>query len=353
MHSYLKALQEKHQELKAKEPHLRARKAAELLGANEMELLLSQSTNRIKTLSGPWTSLLSELVPLGKVMALTRNNYVVHERKGVYDNVKFFTGGQMGVAVNPDIDLRFFMSNWKYGFAVYYEGKRQMRSFQFFDQYGQAVHKIFSFDPDRWDFFESLVEKYSQEEVTLDLPLPKAPLPDTPVMNLNESEISAFQESWRNLKDTHDFFPLLKKYKLHRVHALEIAPEGMTQALPTDILSGLLTKAAEQKVPIMAFVGNHGCLQIHSGEINRVAWVKKWFNVLDPDFNLHIDTMGIDQIWHVQKPTVDGIINSIEVFDKDGNMMVQFFGKRKPGIPELDTWKNLLETVQQANEPTN
>jgi putative hemin transport protein len=39
--------------------------------------------------------------------------------------------------------------------------------------------------------------------------------------------------------------------------------------------------------------------------------------------------------WVVRKPTVDGIVTSLEVFDADGCEIALFFGERKPGTPEL------------------
>ncbi|HCY46458.1 MAG TPA: hypothetical protein DHU89_07215 [Flavobacteriales bacterium] len=50
--------------------------------------------------------------------------------------------------------------------------------------------------------------------------------------------------------------------------------------------------------------------------------------------------------WIVRKPTEDGTVTSLEIFNKEGNMMVQFFGKRKPGIPELDQWKDVIKEVE-------
>lgn len=43
----------------------------------------------------------------------------------------------------------------------------------------------------------------------------------------------------------------------------------------------------------------------------------------------------------VEKPSVDGTVTSVEVFDAVGDMIVQFFGKRKPGNPELKEWRAL------------
>jgi putative hemin transport protein len=44
----------------------------------------------------------------------------------------------------------------------------------------------------------------------------------------------------------------------------------------------------------------------------------------------------------VVKPTVDGDVTSLELYDKDGNNIVMFFGKRKPGEPELQAWREIV-----------
>jgi len=70
-----------------------------------------------------------------------------------------------------------------------------------------------------------------------------------------------------------------------------------------------------------------------------------WLNVLDPEFNMHLREDGIDSIWLVKKPTTDGLVHSVEVYDKNGNTIVQFFGKRKPGIPESEAWRAILNDI--------
>ena len=50
--------------------------------------------------------------------------------------------------------------------------------------------------------------------------------------------------------------------------------------------------------------------------------------------------------WVVKKPTTDGMVHSLEIFDANGNMVVQFFGKRKPGTPELPAWTELVTGLQ-------
>jgi putative hemin transport protein len=71
--------------------------------------------------------------------------------------------------------------------------------------------------------------------------------------------------------------------------------------------------------------------------------------VLDPHFNLHLNTTAIASSWIVNKPTVDGWVTSLELFAEEGTMIVQFFGARKPGKPELPKWRALLN--RRCSEP--
>lgn len=51
---------------------------------------------------------------------------------------------------------------------------------------------------------------------------------------------------------------------------------------------------------------------------------------------------AIADVWLVKKPTDYGIVTSLEAFDTDGNLIVQFFGKRKPHIPEREDWRRVV-----------
>jgi putative hemin transport protein len=128
------SLNEQYTALKAQHPQMRIYDAAISLGVSELELLELKLGEEVVRLSGDWKKLLSEMHRLDYVMALTRNPHAVHERKGIYQNVSFMAGGKMGVAVNEDIDLRFFMTDWEYAYAVKMPaGGRTLYSFQFFN----------------------------------------------------------------------------------------------------------------------------------------------------------------------------------------------------------------------------
>ncbi len=60
---------------------------------------------------------------------------------------------------------------------------------------------------------------------------------------------------------------------------------------------------------------------------------------------MHLREDHIDTAWVIEKPTSDGVVTSIELFDAQKEMIVQFFGLRKPGIPELSKWKELVTSL--------
>jgi putative hemin transport protein len=76
--------------------------------------------------------------------------------------------------------------------------------------------------------------------------------------------------------------------------------------------------------------------------------LEHWLNVLDPGFNLHLREDHIASAWVVKKPTVDGTVTSLELFDPAGDTIAMLFGKRKPGQPELPEWQATVERLFPA-----
>jgi putative hemin transport protein len=335
-------LKEKWEALKADNPHLRIRNAAAELGVSEAELLATNVGEGVTVLKPEFKDILTETEQLGKVMALTRNDECVHERKGTYLNGDF-SSPHAQLFVGEDIDLRIFLNHWKFAFAVV-EGDK--KSLQFFGKDGLALHKIYLTKDSNETAFDAIVEKFTADEqhsiLECEAVAPKAEeKPDS------EIDVEGFQKAWRELKDTHDFFMMTRKFGVSRTQALRLAPEGFTQKIDSSKVVNVLEDASEKQLPIMIFVGNRGIIQIHTGNVKKTLWHQQWFNVMDPDFNLHLDVTKIAEAWIVKKPTEDGEVTAIEVFNNEGDFIVQFFGKRKPGIPELQEWKNLVADLEK------
>jgi putative hemin transport protein len=218
------------------------------------------------------------------------------------------------------------------------------RSLQFFDKAGVAIHKIHMRPQSCIAKYDALVSQFQSndqspaiEVIRLDKPL--AELPDRDI------DVTAWHQAWRTMKDTHDFFDLLRQFKVTRTQGLRLADPEFVQALPVTCAKDLLEIAASTSTPVMVFVGNPGVLQIHSGPIQKVIAVGSWINVMDPRFNLHLQMDSVAQAWLVRKPTDDGIVTSVELFNDTGEAIAMFFGERKPGRPELTAWRALLDEL--------
>jgi putative hemin transport protein len=94
---------------------------------------------------------------------------------------------------------------------------------------------------------------------------------------------------------------------------------------------------------VMVFGGNPGGIQIHTGPVAKVVVMGPWLNVLDPGFNLHLREDHIASAWLVRKPTSDGLVTSLELFDAAGDTIAMLFGERKPGHAELCAWRELVD----------
>jgi len=342
MSTLVNDLKGKWEALKADNPHVRIRNAAAELGVSEAELLATNVGEGVTVLKPEFKEILTEAEQLGKVMALTRNEECVHERKGTYLNGDF-SSPHAQLFVGEDIDLRIFQNHWKFAFAVV-EGDR--KSLQFFGKDGLALHKIYLTKDSNEAAFDAIVEKFKAEEQTSTFEF-EAVAPKAEEKADADIDVEGFQKAWTELKDTHDFFMMTRKFGVSRTQALRLAPEGFTKKIDNAKVVNVLEDAAEKQLPIMVFVGNRGIIQIHTGTVKKTLWHQQWFNVMDPDFNLHLDVTKIAEAWIVKKPTEDGEVTAIEVFNNEGDFIVQFFGKRKPGIPELQEWKDLVADLEK------
>lgn len=343
-------LKESWAKLRAENPQLRIRDAAEKLNVSEAELLATEIGAGVVLLDAKCAEMLQELDKLGRIMALTRNDSIVHERKGEYKNVEIMNGhGQMALAVNEDIDLRIFLANWRFAFAVTSENPRgTLRSLQFFDADGTAIHKVFLTAQSHEDEYAKIVEKYRSSEQNQTLKFEAKPAKPSDKSDA-EIDVEGFRKGWANLKDTHDFFPLMRKFGVAREQALRLADREMAFRVDAKSFRFVLEKASQEKLPIMIFVGNAGIIQIHTGLVENVVEARGWFNVMDEKFNLHIDQDKIKSAWIVKKPTTEGIVTSLELFNNAGENVALFFGKRKPGIPEMEEWRDLIARIEKQN----
>ena len=335
--------------LRASENRLHAFEMAEHLGVAECQLLASAcgAAGQVTAtrLEADWPRLVAQLPKLGHVKAVTRNAHAVIEVEGSYANVEFF--GAMGQSVSS-IDVRIFASRWRHAFAVREETRRGLsRSLQFFDATGRAIHKLYLRDGSDHAFFDALVGEHtspSQSPTQTVEPAPVAPAqrPD------GEVDVVGLRGAWRAMRDTHEFHGLLRKFGVVRTQALRLVGGDLARAVEVDALQKVLHATAGTDLAFMVFVGNPGIVQIHTGPIRNVKAMGPWINVLDARFDLHVRTDRIDGAWVVRKPTVDGIVTALELYDAAGEQIALLCGKRKPGQQESAAWRFLVEGLRSG-----
>jgi len=313
---------------RAANPGLRPRDQAGALGISEAELLAASCGDGVTRIVAHPDKVMTAARQLGEVMALTRNDACVHEKIGVFDN--YHSGNHAAMVLAEEIDLRIFPAHWRHAFMVEAEtdaGPR--RGLQVFDAAGDAVHKIVLRDSSVHPAWDSIRVALSTEDQSPTLVL-EARQPPEPAKSRPE-RAEELRAQWRRMTDTHQFLRMVAKLRMNRLGAYRIAGPPFARALSPAAVTALLEELAGGDIDVMVFVGNRGCIQIHSGPIDTLKRVGPWQNVMDPRFNLHLRTDLVAEFWAVEKFTRDGPTTSVEAFDAEGGLIFQMFGLRKEG----------------------
>lgn len=324
---------------RADTPQTRDRDFAEANGLAEAQLVAAYVGHGVTPVLPDLDATMSIAMDLGEVMALTRNRSCVHEKVGVYSNYR--SGPHAGMVLNGAIDLRMFPNHWRHAFMVERESETGLRrSLQVFDAAGDAVHKIFLRD-------EAYVPAWEAAKARNALPDPVAhlevgPRAAPPAPKGDPAKAELLRDEWSRMTDTHQFMRLTARLKMNRLGAYRIAGAPFAQRLQTDAVAQMFQAAQAQRLALMVFVGNMGCIQIHSGPIHTLKLMGPWLNVLDPGFNLHLRLDHVAEVWAVDKPTRRGPAVSVEAFDADGMLIFQAFGVGQGEMECRAAWTDLV-----------
>lgn len=324
-----------------KHRRMRARDLAERLGVPEAALLAARvgqppeprSGQRVLPVAAAPDRLIAAAEGLGPVLALTRNDACVHEREGRYSPL--VPEGETARVDGAGIALRLHPVHWVHGFAL--TGPRP--SLQVFDAAGDAVHKIHLREapPDS-------PARAAFDRVVGALTLPGAwripafaarpPAPDPqPQPALAEPLRAA---------DAAGLEALLQRHGLSRLAAWRSLGAPLAERLAPGALAQLLSGAAEEGAPLTVVVANPGCTQTHAGPVRRFMPTKGWLNILDPEFNLHLRSDRVAEVWRIGLPDDTGPAPAIEAFDPAGRLVLTLRGQ--PDSPP-GRWQALAECL--------
>jgi putative hemin transport protein len=329
---------------RAENPKMRERDIAAQLKVSEAALVAAEVGISATRIDGSALKLLERVAELGEVMALSRNESAVHEKIGVYENIK--TGGQGAIVLGENIDLRIFPSRWVHAFAVTKkDGDQERLSLQYFDKAGTAVHKVHLRPASNVEAYHSIVNDLKIEDQSQDFVADDSKTVADESGSVTKDEL---RDHWSKMTDTHEFFGMLRKLKIGRQAAVRTVGDDYAWQLDNTATAEMMHASVKSGLPIMCFVGNDGIVQIHSGPISNVQPMGPWINILDETFHLHLRQDHIAETWAVRKPTKDGHVTSVEVYGANGEMIIQFFGKRHEGSAERADWRDIVESLPKA-----
>ena len=300
-----------------------------------VEAWLGKPADQVVFLKGDWEALLTNIKRLGDVSVLSGNETVMHLATGRYDDFKGRDGS--GLIVSKGIDLRLFMSEWRYGAAIL-PASGSVPGFVFFNGAGDPVHRILVTETSNAAEFDALVAEFKGEIPVFS---PEAEAPKS-VETPTEETKAAFLAGWRALKDTHEFSGLLRDHKLSRIDAVRLAEGEFSAQLDPAAYSALFGQLVEQEVSILLFALNDGCVQISTGAITEMNQTKGTLQLVEEDSRTVISLPRIKQVWRVSKPTEDGLVHSLELYDAEGEPVAYLFGSEKGDSTSIVKWKELL-----------
>ncbi|MBA8835347.1 hemin-degrading factor [Rhizobium leguminosarum] len=329
---------------RAENPKMRERDIAAQLKISEAAFVAAETGISVTRIDGSALKLLERVAGLGEVMALSRNESAVHEKIGVFENIK--SGAQAAIVLGENIDLRIFPSRWEHGFAVSKkDGDQERLSLQYFDKTGNAVHKVHLRPSSNVEAYHAIVAELKLEDQSQEFVEAETSNAADETADVSRDEL---RDNWSKLTDTHQFFGMLKRLKIGRQAAVRTVGDDYAWKLDNSATAEMMHASVKSGLPIMCFVANDGIVQIHSGPIFNVQSMGPWINIMDPTFHLHLRQDHIAETWAVRKPTTDGHVTSLEAYNAEGEMIIQFFGKRQEGSDERAAWREIMENLPRA-----
>lgn len=329
-----------YQTMKTENPAKYARDLAHDLGISEAELTFSRVGHDAVRLTDDARAILSALDAVGETKCICRNEYAVHEQLGSFTNLKI--GEHAGLVLNPRaLDLRLFITQWASAFALREQSQHgERQSIQFFDWQGDALLKVYKTDNTDLSAWEALTARFSAtENVPLSLKVAEEQVHAT------DTDAVALDSAWRAMTDVHQFFGLLKKHNITRQQAFRLVGDDLACLVSNEALPRLLDTVLADGNEIMIFVGNRGCTQIFTGELEKVTPMKGWLNIFNKAFTLHLRGDTIAESWVTRKPTADGHVTSLELFAADGTQIAQLYGQRSEGNAEQTQWRAQVDAL--------
>jgi len=292
-------------------------------------------------LQSEFAPLLQRLATLGNLTEVTRNASALLQK----DNVSgaLYVQNEIEFAPAEAMHMRIFYPQWEHGYALEeIDAKTAMheRSLQFFDRHGGMMHKIVLCNSSDKDAFKQLVREYAAEEQLT--PAQLLSMPETHAPDVPQIDIDALRAEWAHTHNHNDFLQRQEIFDQQRLRKLRLAGKAFAYQVANDSARIILQRMTEFGTAILAQVGNAGVVQAYYGKIKKIGSKNSRLKIMNASFRMLLREDHIDSIWVAKKPTTDGIITSLELFNRQGMHIASFLSKKDNGQPEPREWRDSI-----------
>jgi putative hemin transport protein len=334
-------------EVRRREPKLGQREVAARLGVPEAELVAAHTGTNAVRLGTDWEGILRRLPAIGPATALTRSTHAVIEQQGTYADVR--VEGGIARVDGGVLHLRALLSRWHVGFAVTWETPRGFqRSLQFFDADGVAIHKVLLSASSSDEEFDALADAFESANQEATEELPNSGMRTVSHEPLDATSVRA---AWETLGRALDLQGWLDGMGVPRTQAFEVLDSRLAERVSRVSYRTVLREAACCSLPLEILVPNHAVAQSHQGRMDAVTEVDSWFNVLDPEFKLHLEARGIASVWIVRGLNRSGVGHHLELHDGDGSLAAGIFLHEAAQARDARRWQELLSGLEPPPDP--
>jgi putative hemin transport protein len=285
--------------------------AASQLEVVEAELVASLCGTGVLRLDRAFGDFVRALPGLGRVRAVTRNAHAAIETRGMYPDPAAGCAGTAG-----EIGARFFLEQWRHGYAVDDEttGERTSGIF-FYDGRGRAVHELHvEPDTDRrklaqlLDLFACFDQSPGDEFLFA-----------SPHLLVPRCDLAAWLRT-----------------------AEEARPVG------PGVVADVLQMVRREALPVSIAVHSPGVVQRFSGLLHDVALADGRILLEAAWVRARVAMWGVAEAWVVGSPSLDGPATSIALLDAGSRVVFSVSGARWPGTPEPALWREMLARIPTA-----
>jgi putative hemin transport protein len=173
--------------------------------------------------------------------------------------------------------------------------------------------------------------------------VPAAPVRNDHCSVREPADSKAFQDGWARLGTTEDFCMLIERFGVTDFEALQLAGEIWAARVTPEAFVARLRLLAELEFPCTLSFGRGDSMNTHRVVIDQVQCRNGCLHLLGDELCFILRKDCMDTAWVVTRPCADGVLISLELYDKEHELVVRLSGQ--PEQRTAAVWQDIIGTL--------